>query len=135
MLSIAATNVKLHISIPERRWFRVHKVTGTPSVIIASDGKDVDIDIGELRFGERKDLLVEIEMSLAEYEDSFRGEGPDQVHSTATDAFFLSKGMDPSTLGGLQPSNFYEEYDRMPDNLGVFEVSLSHHTSAIGLHH
>lgn len=131
MLSIAATNVKLHIGVPERRWFRIRKVSGTQSAIVSTDGKDVDVDIGELRFGERKDLLVEVEMSLAGYGDSF-GQSPHghergqdtQGFNTATDAFFLSKvGLNPSALEDYQPSTFYEdEYDGMPDEVPLFEV-------------
>lgn len=130
MLSIAATNVNLHISVPERRWFRIRKVAGTQSAIVASDGKDVDVNIGELRFGERKDLLVEVEMSLAGYGDQFgqsqHERGQDPQFNTATDAFFLSKvGLNPSALEDYQPSTFYEdEYDGMPDEVPLFEVRL-----------
>ncbi|KAM0756222.1 hypothetical protein T439DRAFT_282895 [Meredithblackwellia eburnea MCA 4105] len=137
LLSIAVTNVKLHISVPERRWFRIRKVAGTQSAIVSSDGKDVDIDISELRFGERKDLLVEVEMTLAGYGDSFGQSYPErgpetQNISTATDAFFLSKvGLNPSALEEYQPSTFYEdEYDGMPDEVPVFEVNAAYRDPA-----
>ncbi|KAK4702603.1 hypothetical protein P7C70_g3619, partial [Phenoliferia sp. Uapishka_3] len=139
MLSIAATNVKLHISVPERRWFRIRKVAGTQSAIVSSDGKDVDVNIGELRFGERKDLLVEVEMSLAGYGDSFgqsmheRGQDTHNFN-TATDAFFLSKvGLNPSALEDYQPSTFYEdEYDGMPDEVPLFQADASYRDPAAG---
>ncbi|KAL8283746.1 hypothetical protein RQP46_005541 [Phenoliferia psychrophenolica] len=138
MLSIAATNVNLHISVPERRWFRIRKVAGTQSAIVASDGKDVDVNIGELRYGERKDLLVEVEMSLAGYGDSFGQSfperGQDSQFNTATDAFFLSKvGLNPSALEDYQPTSFYEsEYDGMPDEVPLFEANASYRDPAAG---
>lgn len=105
-------------------------MSGTPGAVVSSEGKDVDIDIGELRYGMKKDLLVEVEMSLAGYSDSFgqskheRTEPP--TFSTATDAFFLSKvGLNPSALDEYQPANFYEdEYDGMPDEVPLFEVRI-----------
>lgn len=126
ILSIAATNTRLHISVPERRWFRIRKVSGTPGAIVSTAGSDVDIDIGELRFGERKDLLVEVEMGFAGYGDN---SGQKERHhdqpafSTATDAFFLSKGLSAASLDDYSPSNLYDdEYDSMPDEVPLFEV-------------
>lgn len=129
MLSIAATNIHLHISVPERRWFRIRKVTGGPkAAIVSSDGKDCDVRIADLRFGERRDLLVEVEMSSPGYGDEYHEQqqreqqARDPGLNTATDAFFMSKvGLNPATF---EESSFYEdEYDGMPDDVPLFEVS------------
>lgn len=74
-------------------------------------------------------------MSLAGYGygDSFgqsehaQQQSMGQAFSTATDAFFLSKvGLNPSALDEFQSSNFYDsEYDGMPDEVPLFEVSFS----------
>jgi len=144
ILSIAASNVKLHISVPESRWVRIRKVAGATHAIVSSEGKDVDINIGELRFGERKDLLVEIEMSLAGYGQP-RG-GSRHHHnasvSTATDAFFLNKvGLDPLALEDYSNASFYEdEYDGLPDEIPLFEVNAAYRDPAASknvsrLHH
>jgi hypothetical protein len=37
-------------------------VSGGPNAIVAQDGKDVHVEIGELRYGERKEMLVELEL-------------------------------------------------------------------------
>jgi hypothetical protein len=137
MLSIATTNLKLHVSVPERRWFRIRKVAGVPNAIVSSDGKDVDIDLGELRFGEKREMLVEVEMC------SVRGSSPPsdgqhpfqgstdstrtkskQSYSTATDEFFLrSTGLNPLSL---DDSSFYEdEWDGLIDECPLFEVQAS----------
>lgn len=62
MMSIALTNMKLHMRVVDGRRFRVRKVSGGPACIVSSDGADVDVDVGELRFGERKEMLVEVEL-------------------------------------------------------------------------
>ncbi|GAA5918128.1 hypothetical protein JCM6882_006353 [Rhodosporidiobolus microsporus] len=141
ILSIAATNVRLHIKVPEKRFFRIRKVSGTPGAIVSRTGTDVDVEIGELRFGERKDLIVEVEMSLGEYGAQF-GTGLRERHeqgqqqavefATATDAFFLSKvGINPSTLD--DSSNLYDDqYDDMPDEAPLFEVNAAYRDPAAG---
>jgi hypothetical protein len=120
MLSIAATNIRLHISVPERRWFRIRKVAGTSGAIVSSNGKDVDIDVGELRYGETKDLIIEVEMEM-------EPPGETQQRSpgfSATDEYFLKLGLDPLALG--DGSSFYEkEYEGMAIDVPLFEVSPS----------
>ena len=128
ILSIAATNVRLHISVPEKRWFKIRKVSGTPGAIVSSSGADVDVEVGELRFGERKDLIVEVELSIGGYGDASQSRGrehPIAQEFSATDAFFLAKaGINPSSLDEYDPNNLYEdEYDSMPDEVPLFEVS------------
>ncbi|GAA5995077.1 VWA and PH domain-containing RING finger protein [Rhodotorula paludigena] len=144
ILSIAATNVRLHIKVPEQRWFRIRKVSGTPGAIVAKTGTDVDVEIGELRYGERKDLIVEVELSLS----GFEGHGPRTTglrdgsdgatggssdFSSATDAFFRSQGFNPS-MNEVGPSNLYEDdlYDSMPDEAPVFEVNAAYRDPAAG---
>lgn len=122
MLSIAATNVRLHISVPERRWFRIRKVAGTSGAIVSADGKDVDIDVGELRYGERKDLIVEVEMEMDPPHEVERSQ---PSFSSATDEFFMKVGLDPLALGD-SPQNFYEkEYEGMATEVPLFEVCPS----------
>ena len=44
--------------------FRIRKVSGGPSSILSTDGQNVDVDVGELRYGEHKDseMLIKIEL-------------------------------------------------------------------------
>src|SRR5882757_9952381 len=62
MMSIGSMNMKLHMKVVDGNRFRIRKVSGAPSSIVASDGRNVDIDISELRYGERKEMLVELEL-------------------------------------------------------------------------
>lgn len=121
MLSIACSNVRLHVAVPERRWFRIRKVTGSGTAFLSSEGFDVDVSVGELRFGERQDLLIEMEGLL---QPPTRSSKPD--FSSATDEYFLRKvELDPMSLGD-SASDFYEEqYDELPTEMPLFEVRTS----------
>ncbi|GAA6004341.1 hypothetical protein JCM10207_000676 [Rhodosporidiobolus poonsookiae] len=139
ILSIAATNVRLHIKVPEKRFFRIRKVSGTPGAIVSSTGTDVDVELGDLRFGERKDLIVEVEMSLGSYGESFgQRDRPEQQGiadiATATDAFFLSQvGINPSTMEEYNSTMYGEDvYNSMPDEAPLFEVNANYRDPAAG---
>ena len=123
MLSIAANSVMLHISVPEHRWFRIRKVSGINGAVVSSEGLDVDLAIGDLRLGERKELLVEMEMMMNEPLEKKSPVTP--AFSSATDEYFLQKvGMNPMTLGEID-ANFYEqEYEGMSTEVPLFEVSF-----------
>lgn len=80
MMSIALTQVKLHLSVPSDNCFRVRKVAGCTGAIISSDGKNVDLEIGEIRFGDCKELFVEMELdftTLIQQSQSKRGGTPE----------------------------------------------------------
>lgn len=139
ILSIAVTHLRLHVQVPESRWFRVRKVSGTPGAVVAQTGIDVDIDLGEMRHGERKDLVVEVEMCFDGYEprstpgSSSGGDyglrvppaGHARDFSSATDTFFMTQaGIDLSVLDAPDSRSLYaDEYDMMPDEIPLFQVS------------
>ena len=58
MMSIGLANMKLHLKIVDGNRFRIRKISGGPLAILSSDGRDVDVEVGELRYGERKEMLV-----------------------------------------------------------------------------
>jgi len=61
-MSIGLLNMKLHMKIVDANRFRIRKVSGGPTSIVAQDGKDVHVEVGELRFGEKKEMLIELEL-------------------------------------------------------------------------
>lgn len=63
MMSIAVTKMKLHLSTQDND-FRIRKVQGAPHAIVSPDQKHVDIELREVRHGERKEMLVELELSV-----------------------------------------------------------------------
>lgn len=141
MLCVAVHSLRLHLNVQERKWFKIRKVAGVASAIVSSDGKDVDISLGELRFGEKKEMLVEVEMASPKKDSSARqASSHARSHSrdktlsrkksmTATDDFFLKKvGMDPHSLedDDAGSADFFDEVEEgMVDDVPVFDVNAS----------
>jgi hypothetical protein len=134
MMSVGTLNMKLHMKIVDGSHFRIRKVTGGPSSIVASDGRNVDVDIGELRYGERKEMLVELE-----YDDS---ESPQttttitrnsQRAMNATDRFNQSLGFDALNIDDMADLTD-GMMDRMIDEVPVFEVDGAFYDPAAGKH-
>ncbi|KAK4055329.1 hypothetical protein OIV83_000612 [Microbotryomycetes sp. JL201] len=147
--TIASVKTQLHIAVPEKRWFKIRKVSGSPQAIVSSEGTDVDVEIGELRYGEKKELLIEVDMTLTS--DTSHGDALKGVFGTpraknpsaltnATDAFFYSQtGINPSSfaeyspIAEYSPTNLYEEdYDGFPDEVPVLQVNASYRDPVAG---
>ncbi|PLW22557.1 hypothetical protein PCASD_16137 [Puccinia coronata f. sp. avenae] len=149
MLSVGMSNARVKINIGEKKWFKMKKVSGI-SHVISSDGQHADLEIGQLRFGERRDVLVEVEMKSARelYKNQSRqATDGDQallgVHhqhnqiETGTDAFFRNQlGVDLSvgSIGDTDPfARFYEaQFDEMNDDIPLFEVNVSYRDTQAG---
>ena len=155
MLSVGATSMKLHISVPEHRWFRIRRVAGIQNAIVAQDGIDVDIDVADLRYGEKRELLVEVEMKLdppkrstshpfGDMQPSGSG-GQGANYSTATDQFFIDNAglsecfagvlssqseyraqTDPSSLDDYSSDFLEDQYDALDEEVPLFEVNASY---------
>jgi hypothetical protein len=122
MMSIGLLNMKLHVKIVDGQRFRIRKVSGGPSSILSSDGQNVDVDVGELRYGERKEILLELELDNVDVPKSVE-RSPHTRGGTATDAFVQSMGLDALSLG---ETDFVEGMmDRMIDEVPVVEVDGS----------
>ncbi|KIM26212.1 hypothetical protein M408DRAFT_330761 [Serendipita vermifera MAFF 305830] len=147
MMSIGLLNMKLHMKIVDANRFRIRKVSGGPTSIVAQDGKDVHVEVGELRFGERKEMLIELEldnnldiarmnnMGVAATNGSGNGHGMHDVMQSrnggmmnATDAFVARMGLD---ISGDSPNLMDGVMDRMIDEVPVFEVDGSFFDPAV----
>jgi hypothetical protein len=155
MLSIGLVNMKLHLKIVEGSHFAVRKVSGGPNAILSSDGKHVDIDMGELRYGERKEMLVELELDNTDAHRLVQtggingrdlsfghamgsgGNSHGHHHSSramnATDQFVAQMGLDALTIGD-SPDLADGMMDRMIDEVPVFEVDGSFYDPAATKH-
>ncbi|KAI0358350.1 hypothetical protein OH77DRAFT_1269429 [Trametes cingulata] len=127
MMSIALMNMKLHLKIVDGNRFRIRKISGGPLAILSSDGRDVDVEVGELRYGERKEMLVELELDNTDVMQSPLA-SPQHSHSpralSATDAFNQRMGLDALSIGDY--ADLAEGMmDRMIDEVPVFEVDGS----------
>lgn len=146
MLSVVATNFKLYLNVAERRWFRIRKVSGVSGAIVSGDGGEVDITLGEMRLGEKREMLIEVEMGIN------ASHGPSNAHNslrsgtnrmfedqlgnshsggnTATDDFLRQMGGGLNGLSldedGGSDDFFDESYNTgLVDDVPVFEANAS----------
>lgn len=139
IMSVALTDVKVHIGVPQDNCFRIRKIAGLPGAIISSSGKDVDIDIGEIKFGEAKDLLVELELDLAsllptllENRRDSKSIGPGPIEQgSATDDFMQRMGIQDLSLADSDGADGFLE--PMVEEIGVFEADVSFKDPATGM--
>ncbi|KAI9636770.1 pleckstrin domain-containing protein [Dioszegia hungarica] len=131
LMTIALTNMKLHLSAQENE-FRIVKVTGTPQAIGSASGKTLDIELKELRFGERREILVEVEL-IGNGSSRNSGESGDGSRPGPRRSPSLINGMDSMSVGDANSAlreMVYEE--SMVDEVPVIEVDCSFHDPAIG---
>ncbi|WAR52193.1 hypothetical protein PtB15_1B632 [Puccinia triticina] len=134
-------NAQVSIGITENKWFKMKKTSGI-SHVISSDGQHTDLELGQLRFGERQDVLVEVEISSArevyrtQSQWSYNGDQDlmesTLVEKTGTDAFFWSQMGGEVDLGGMMSetdafTRFYEaQFEEMNNNMILLEVNVSY---------
>jgi hypothetical protein len=127
MMSIGLLNMKLHMKIVDGNRFRIRKVSGGPSSILASDGQNVDVDVGELRYGERKEMLIELELDNSDVKQKMARSSNGTYNSrslNATDRFVQSMGLDALSIDD-GPDFADGMMDRMIDEVPVVEVDGS----------
>lgn len=144
MLSVVATNFKLYLNVAERRWFRIRKVSGVSGAIVSSDGGEVDVNLGEMRLGEKREMLIEVEMGFSASNTGSRNSSlrsgtnrmfQDQLGNasttgnTATDDFLRQMGINSLSLedDGAGSDDFFEESynSSLIDDVPVFEANIS----------
>lgn len=127
MMSIGLLNMKLHMRIVDNQRFRIRKVSGGPTSILASDGQNVDVDVGELRYGERKEMLLELELDNSDLRmgPMHSQGGPTSTRAlNATDRFVQSMGLDALSIDD-SPDLAYGMMEKMIDEVPVVEVDGS----------
>lgn len=140
-MSIGLLNMKIHMKIVDGHRFRIRKVSGGPASIVSSAGHDVDVDVGELRYGERKEMLVELELDNNDAVamngsrgggSGGMGPGQQRSHPSATERYVASMGLD---LSDGEAVNFDEGMmEGMIDEVPVFEVDGVFFDPAAGKH-
>ncbi|KAF8966284.1 Pleckstrin homology domain-containing protein [Flammula alnicola] len=128
MMSIGLLNMKLHLKIVDSHRFRIRKVSGGPQSILSADGQNVDVDVGELRYGERKEMLIELELDNTDQQKLAQargggGGGQRDRAMNATDQFVQAMGLDALAI---DDADFVDGMmDRMIDEVPVVEVDGS----------
>jgi len=131
-MSIGSMNMKLHMKVVDGNRFRIRKVSGAPSSIVASDGRNVDLDISELRYGERKEMLVELELDNSDAVQRGNARSAQRAMN-ATDRFNQSLGLDSLSIDDVADLTD-GMMDRMIDEVPVFEVDGAFYDPAAGKH-
>jgi hypothetical protein len=132
MMSIGSMNMKLHMKVVDGNRFRIRKASGGPSSIVASDGRNVDVDVGELRYGERKEMLIEVELDNTDAFHQNNTRGARRMMS-ATERFNQSLGLDAESIEGVGDLTD-GMMDRMIDEVPVFEIDGSFYDPAASKH-
>ena len=132
MMSIGSMNMKLHLKVVDGNRFRIRKASGGPSSIVASDGRNVDVDVGELRYGERKEMLIEVELDNSDgfHHNNARGS---RRAMNATERFNQSLGLDAESIEDVADLTD-GMMDRMIDEVPVFEIDGAFFDPAAGKH-
>ena len=143
MMSVATMNTKLHLKVVDVHRFKIRKISGVSNSVVSSDGRNVDVELGELRYGERKEMLVELELDNSDdmhklgMNDALGGYGGGGGNSRAnnrrtlnsTDVFMRRMGLEDLQLN--DPSDLMDGYmDRMIDEVPVFELDGSYYDPA-----
>ncbi|EKM50191.1 uncharacterized protein PHACADRAFT_264784, partial [Phanerochaete carnosa HHB-10118-sp] len=125
IMSIGLLNMKMHIKIVDGQRFKIRKISGGPSAILSSDGRDVDVDVGEVRYGERKEMLVELELDNKDATRTvMKPSNAAQRALSATEQFHQSMGFDSLSISD-SPDLADGMMDGMIDEVPVLEVDGS----------
>ncbi|KIP02991.1 hypothetical protein PHLGIDRAFT_78282 [Phlebiopsis gigantea 11061_1 CR5-6] len=124
MMSIGLLNMKMHIKIVDGQRFRIRKISGGPSAILSSDGRDIDVDVGEVRYGERKEMLIELELDNGDTLRAAAARNGAQRVLSATEQFHQSMGLDALSISD-SPDLADGMMDGMIDEVPVLEVDGS----------
>ncbi|TIA92510.1 hypothetical protein E3P99_00609 [Wallemia hederae] len=132
LFSVAATNMKLHINVLDWPMVRVRKVSPSTSTIVSSDGNEVHVELGEIHYGEQRELLVEMDLiHPAKATIGTSGQNTKRLSRYSTQANVNSNIQDG--LAGLSVGEtMADAYDDMIDEAALFEVDASYHDPNVG---
>ena len=123
-MSIGLLDVKLHLKVVDSYRFKIHKVSGGPRSMLSVDGKYVEVDVGELRYGEKKEILIELELDNTNQQRLAEQRGGLNRSMNATDKFVQSLGLEGLTIDE-GPGLVDGTMDDMIDEAPVLEVDGS----------
>ncbi|KAG9088359.1 hypothetical protein FRC06_002076 [Ceratobasidium sp. 370] len=119
MMSIGVMNLRMHAKVLDDARFRIRKVAGVSGAVVARDGMNVDVVLGALHFGERRELVVELELDNRVQSAPLENIAPG-ASMDATDAFVQRMGLDALSLSDAALGEGM--LDALIDEAPVFEV-------------
>ena len=147
LMSIAITNMKLHLDCREND-SRVTKISGSSQAIVSANGKDVDIELRELRHGEVREILVELDLQSG-YDNLLESSVPRRFASETShpsqssgslykspsftvEQSFRGLGLDTLSVHDANALRDVVYEDALIDEIPVTEVDCSFHDPAAG---
>nr|XP_031861524.1 uncharacterized protein CI109_003128 [Kwoniella shandongensis]KAA5528596.1 hypothetical protein CI109_003128 [Kwoniella shandongensis] len=143
LMSIAMNNMKLHLSCQDNA-FRVTKVSGTTQAIVSQNGKTADIELRELRYGEIREILVELDLegSEASGEQRYSGGSSRSDQSSGFNSGLPKQsslnqptaglGIDTLSISEVNTLRDVVYEDTLIDEVPVVEVDCSFHDPGAG---
>jgi len=114
LTSIAMTNMRLLLTCPDSG-YKVVRIQGANNHVIQQEGKVVDIELKELRFGDTREVMVEIDL----------------INPAATTGNPRHSGSSDSNNGPSQPSSSGHGSMREGSSMGMDRFSVADATSAL----
>jgi len=126
MMSIGLLDMKLHLKVVDNYHFKIRKVSGGRQPSLSADGQSVDIDVGELRYGEKKEILIELERDNNNQQRLAQQRAGHHRAMNATDQFVQSLGLEALTIDDDEDPDFEDGMmDGLIDEVPVLEVDGS----------
>lgn len=144
LTSVAITNMRLHLTCSDND-YKILRLAGASNSLIHANGKHCEIELREMRFGETREVIVEIDYTHpsvgASQRDSRESSSSEQAPSQAGDSTRGSGlqvgGSGGSSLGldalSVSESNALEAVyeSTLIDEEPVLEVDCSYHDPAV----
>ncbi|KAJ9124322.1 hypothetical protein QFC22_001122 [Naganishia vaughanmartiniae] len=149
MASVALTKFNLRLEALDTD-FRCRKISGAPHAVLSGDGKHVDIELNELQFGQKIEVLVEMEYETASIpiagvlETQQAGGDSDEQESRSTeghtpvgtvkqvqkDSKFTDESYGISGTTSVSENLLEMSNARLEDDIPVFEVDCTYQDPA-----
>ncbi|ODO06033.1 hypothetical protein L198_01262 [Cryptococcus wingfieldii CBS 7118] len=124
MMSVAMDNVKLHVSCVDND-FRVIKIVGPVGTVVVGAGKELDVELQELHYGQKREVMIELEVENAE--GRYSGEGS----SESWDPNASLRRAPSSNLGMGLLSVADNAYEDAVDEVPVCQVDLAYRDPSV----
>ncbi|TYJ56141.1 hypothetical protein B9479_003127 [Cryptococcus floricola] len=124
MMSVAMDNVKLHVSCVDND-FRVIKIVGPVGTVVVGAGKELDVELQELHYGQKREVMIELEVDNPE--GRYSGEGS----SESWDRNASLRRAPSSNLGMDLLSVADNAYEDAVDEVPVCEVDLAYRDPSV----
>lgn len=133
LLSVAMTNMRVNLETGHYG-YKILRIAGASNSVVQRDGKGVEIELRELRFGETREVLVEMDM----IDQPLNVPTPHSRNSASSGSGSSDPESLPDSIGhqrlSTDPTRFADAMMRKTSitDEQVFDLNCSYHDPAIG---